>query len=181
MIKRILIVIVLVVVVGAAYLGWRIYTHGYTARRKPGPVETWVARRLRHLGAPREMRERKNPIEPTMLAIAEGRDHFADHCATCHGNDGSGDTYINQGLYPPAPDMRLSATQNLSDGELFYIIQQGVPFTGMAGWGGEDEENWKLVLFVRHLPVVSAREIELMQEINHIPPPDAGGHGSAKE
>lgn len=105
-----------------------------------------------------------------MLAIAEGRDHYADHCATCHGNDGSGTTYINQGLYPPAPDMRLPPTRQLTDGELFYVIQQGVPLTGMPGWGGKDEENWKLVLFIRHLPELTSKEIELMQEINHIPP-----------
>jgi mono/diheme cytochrome c family protein len=181
MMRRILMLVVLAVAAASGYFAWRILSHGYTARMKPGAMETWIARGLRHMGAPRAAQERKNPLEATMLAVAEGRDHFADHCATCHGNDGSGDTYINQGLYPPAPDMRLTATQNLSDGELFYIIQQGVPFTGMAGWGGEDEDNWKLVLFVRHLPALSDKEMQLMQEVNHIPPPEAAGHGAAKE
>ena len=69
-------------------------------------------------------------------------------------------------MYPPAPDMRLKDTQDLSDGQLFKIIQDGVRFTGMPGWGGEDEENWKLVLFIRHLPELSAKELELMKETN---------------
>ena len=108
----------------------------------------------------------KNPVEPTELAIAEARDHFADHCAICHANDGTGKTMINSGLYPPAPDMKQTETQALSDGELFYIIKNGVRFTGMPGWGGEDEENWKLVHFIRHLPRLTPKELELMQEIN---------------
>ena len=83
-------------------------------------------------------------------------------------NNGSGKTLINSGLYPPAPDLRQGQTQNLTDGELFYIIKNGIRFTGMPGWGGEDEGNWKLVLFIRHLPQLSAKEIELMQEINHM-------------
>ena len=73
---------------------------------------------------------------------------------------------INAGLYPPAPDLRESGGQSLSDGELFYIIKNGIRFTGMPGWGGEDEENWKLVLFIRHLPQITPKELELMKEIN---------------
>ena len=62
--------------------------------------------------------------------------------------------------------MRARDTQDLTDGELFYIIKDGVRFTGMPGWGGEDEDNWKLVLFVRHLPALSPKEVDLMKEVN---------------
>ena len=62
--------------------------------------------------------------------------------------------------------MRQAQTQDLSDGEIFYIIKNGVRFTGMPGWGGKDEENWKLVLFIRHLPQLTSKEIELMEEVN---------------
>jgi mono/diheme cytochrome c family protein len=98
--------------------------------------------------------------------VAEWRDLFADHCATCHANDGSGRTMINSGLYPPAPDLRGRETQGLTDGEIFSIIKNGIRFTGMPGFGGGDEENWKLVLFIRHLPKLSAEEIGMMEEIN---------------
>ena len=73
---------------------------------------------------------------------------------------------INDGLYPPAPDLRVAATQDLSDGELFYIVKNGIRFTGMPGWDGEDDDNWKLVLFLRHLPVLTPKELELMKEVN---------------
>ena len=62
--------------------------------------------------------------------------------------------------------MRERETQDLTDGELFYIIKNGIRFTGMPGWGGEDEDNWKLVLFIRRLPQLSPKELELMKEVN---------------
>jgi hypothetical protein len=64
--------------------------------------------------------------------------------------------------------MRRHTTQDLADGELFYIIKNGIRFTGMPGFGGEDEENWKLVLFIRHLPELTPKELELMQELNSL-------------
>lgn len=70
------------------------------------------------------------------------------------------------GLYPPAPDLRARTTQELTDGEIFYTIKNGIRLTGMPGWGGDDEDNWKLVLFIRHLPELTPKEIELMKEIN---------------
>jgi len=71
---------------------------------------------------------------------------------------------INEGLFPPAPDLRQPRTQDLSDGEIFFIIKHGIRFTGMPGWGGDDAENWKLVAFIRHLPALSQQELELMQK-----------------
>jgi mono/diheme cytochrome c family protein len=59
--------------------------------------------------------------------MAEARAHFADHCAICHANNGSGNTEIGQNLYPKAPDMRLRQTQNLTDGELYYTTASGSP------------------------------------------------------
>jgi mono/diheme cytochrome c family protein len=97
-------------------------------------------------------------------------EHFADHCAVCHGNDGSGDTEAGRGLYPRSPDMRLAATQNLSDGELFYIIENGVRLTGMPAWSTGTKEgetsSWHLVHFIRHLPKLSEEELALMEDLN---------------
>jgi mono/diheme cytochrome c family protein len=99
----------------------------------------------------------------------EGMEHFADHCAVCHGNDGSGNTEMGRGLYPRAPDMRLPATQNLSDAELFYIIENGVRLTGMPGWATGTKEgetsSWHLVHFIRHLPKLTAEEVGHMEEL----------------
>lgn len=156
-----------VLVVGA-WGYWFVRSHSFSAREKPTALEASIARRLRWLATPPGVRDLKNPVEATELNIAEARDHFADHCAVCHANNGSGDTQIGAGLYPPPPDMRDSATQSLTDGELFYIIKNGIRFTGMPGWGGEDDENWKLVVFIRHLPELSDFELQLMNEINSL-------------
>lgn len=61
-------------------------------RAQPSSLETFVARQVRRLAAEPGSRDLKNPLEVTPLAIAEGRDHYADHCATCHANNGSGKT-----------------------------------------------------------------------------------------
>jgi mono/diheme cytochrome c family protein len=95
--------------------------------------------------------------------------HYADHCAICHDNDGSGNTTIGKGLFPKPPDMRQPATRNLSDGELFYIIHNGVRLTGMPAFGTEgdqDLDSWKLVQFIRHLPSITPEELEQMKGMN---------------
>jgi mono/diheme cytochrome c family protein len=98
-------------------------------------------------------------------------EHFADHCASCHGNDGRGVTLIGRGLYPKPPDMTQRATQELSDGELYYIMENGIRFTGMPGFGEEpdnieDTETWDLVHFIRHLPDMTDDEVAQMKKMN---------------
>jgi mono/diheme cytochrome c family protein len=160
-------VICLAALAGAGiWFAWILKTHGFSARSKPTRFEAFLARHARDLATPAAAKHLKNPLSPSPLDIAEGRDHFADHCAVCHANNGSGKTEMGGNMYPPAPDMRDRNTQDLSDGELFHIIKDGIRFTGMPGWGGEDEDNWKLVLFIRHLPELSPKEFELMKEIN---------------
>lgn len=158
--------LILVIIGAGVWMYWFVTAHGFSARERPTAIEAFLARHARKIAVPRGAKGLRNPVEPTPLNIAEARDHFADHCALCHANDGSGKTPINAGLYPPAPDMREHVTQQLSDGEVFYIIRNGIRFTGMPGWGGEDEENWKLVLFIRRLPKITAKELELMNDIN---------------
>src|SRR5262250_682759 len=127
---------------------------GVSARATPTRLEAFVARNARHLAIPANARQAQNPVLDSPEGQREGRLHFADHCAVCHGNDGSGDTPIGNGLYPKPPDLRRPETQRLSDGELFWIIENGVRFTGMpafSGHGGAEEDSWRLVNFIRHL------------------------------
>lgn len=141
---------------------------GVSARPEPGAAEVAVARRVRSALIPAGAREAHNPLAADQRILAEGRAHFADHCASCHANDGSGDTALGRGLYPRAPDMRSPATQALTDGELFYIIENGVRLTGMPAWGGagRPEESWKLVHFIRHLPALTTDERAAMELLN---------------
>lgn len=168
--KRGLAIVLLLMVAGAATAVWLLLQHGFSARDQPTAVEAFIARRMRHLAVPRRARQAKNPVPATPAVLAEARAHFADHCALCHANDGSGQTEIGKNLYPKAPDMRQDDTQSLSDGELFYIIHNGIRLTGMPAWGDgppeEDLESWKLVHFIRHLPQISQQEIEEMKQLN---------------
>lgn len=166
------ILVVVLALVGAATLAavaW-IGASGISARQAPGPIETAVARRARALAIPAAARDRR-PAEPgTADTLRSGLEHFADHCASCHANDGSGETEMGRGMYPRAPDMRQAATQDLTDGELFYIIEHGVKFTGMPAWGTGTPEgeaaSWHLVQFIRHLPRLTEAELEEMKALN---------------
>jgi mono/diheme cytochrome c family protein len=138
------------------------------ARGAPSATEVAVARRLRSWAVPRAARAGKNPFTASPDLLQESARHFADHCASCHGNDGSGATEMGRNLFPRAPDMRLDSTQRLSDGELYYIIHNGVRWTGMPAWGDpeSDMDSWKLVLFIRHLSQLTPYELRGMERFN---------------
>jgi mono/diheme cytochrome c family protein len=144
--------------------------YGFSAHDEPTTMERTMARTMRHWAAPSDLRDRKNPITLTPDVLAEARAHFADHCATCHGNDGKGQSGMGKKMYPKTPDMTLAATQELSDGELFSIIENGVRLTGMPGFGEGTAESaagsWTLVHLIRHLPNVTPEEIGEMEKLN---------------
>jgi mono/diheme cytochrome c family protein len=155
-------------ILAIAGLFWLCAT-GLNARDTPGTIETRLAIALQRLAIPRGARDLANPMQATPELLVDAQRHFADHCASCHGNDGSGATEMGQKLYPRAPDMRSAQTQNLSDGEIYYIIENGVRFTGMPAWGAggtNDHETWHLVLFIRHLPKLTAVDLQDMKEHN---------------
>jgi mono/diheme cytochrome c family protein len=144
--------------------------HGFDARTTPGRLETAIALRLRKAAIPSDARNRTNPESQTEENFRLGLAHFADHCSTCHANDGSGDTDFGRGLYPKPPDMRSARTQRLTDGEMFYIIEHGVPLTGMPGFGTRTRDGeaatWHLVQFIRRLPTLTEEELGHMAELN---------------
>jgi mono/diheme cytochrome c family protein len=172
--KRKLLAIVFLVLaaglVAAGWLGYKAFKTGFSAKAEPHALEVMMARQLRRLAIPVEQRNKRNPVIPSTQVLSEGRAHFADHCATCHANDGSGQTVIGKNVYPKAPDMRLTDTQSMSDGELFFVIHNGIRFTAMPAWGTGTPENdlisWKLVHFIRHLPKLSPEELEEMISLN---------------
>jgi mono/diheme cytochrome c family protein len=161
--------VAVLLLLGVVALGYVVST-GLGAKPQPGPLETRLARAVRGLAIPGTIKALRNPTAASPEIVAEGTAHWADHCASCHGNDGSGDTEMGRGLFPKAPDMRQSPTQSLTDGELFYIIENGVRFTGMPAWSSGtpagEESTWHLVQFIRHLPHLSADELERMQALN---------------
>ena len=170
-VKRVLPSLLFVAIIGLA-LAYFI-SHGFSARDEPMAIEAWVARQLRHIAVPRAARKMANPIPANPEVLSEAMEHFADHCAFCHSNDGSGNTAIGKGLYPKTPNMREAGTQNLSDGELYYIIENGIRFTGMPAFGEEtgkadNKESWDLVHFIRHLPAITGEEIAEMKKLSRM-------------
>jgi mono/diheme cytochrome c family protein len=174
--KKVLLGLLVVLVGGGGFVVLSIVRHGVSAKDEPTAFEKVAARAIRHVSIPREAKEQKNPVALRPEVLAEARAHFADHCASCHGNDGKGNTEMGRNLYPKAPDMTREETQKLSDGELFYIIENGIRLTGMPAWGQGTKEStlatWKLVHFIRHLPAVTTEEQAEMKGMNPKSPKD---------
>lgn len=180
----ILILLGLVLIGIAVAISASVLHGGLSAKATPTRLEAFVARNARHLAIPGNARLAQNSVLDSEEIQREARLHFADHCAICHGNDGSGDTPIGSGLYPKPPDLRKQATQDLSDGELFWIIENGVRFTGMpafssneghdhaSGNHGGGQDSWKLVHFIRHLPHLTVAERMEMEQYNPKGPAD---------
>src|ERR1051326_6494173 len=168
--------IVVIVVIALLMLGAAAMLHnGLSSRAQPTRLEAMLARSARHMAIPASARNQQNPVPATQENLRDARLHFADHCAICHANDGSGDSMIGRGLYPKPPDLREHETQKLSDGEIFWIIANRVRFTGMPAFGGthdSQQDSWKLVRFIRHLPQLSAEERMEMEKYNPKGPED---------
>jgi mono/diheme cytochrome c family protein len=167
---RAFLLLVVVVVVVAAVAGFTVTRRGLSTRVPPSALETSIALAMRRLATPNAVRHAANPVEATPDVLEEGLAHFADHCAACHANDGSGHTAMGRSFYPPAPDMRAARTQELTDGELFAIIENGIRLTGMPAWGTGTPEgehaSWGLVHFIRRLPSLTADDVIRMEALN---------------
>jgi predicted CXXCH cytochrome family protein len=142
--------------------GVRLVSHGFSTADEPSYLERVAARAARNFAIPRQARLEANPWKGTPDVLREAREHFVARCAVCHGPDGSGQTEVGRNLYPKVPDLRWPPTQNLTDGELRYIIRNGVRLTGMPGWGRphdeQSDDSWKLVLFLRNLRALTTEE-----------------------
>ncbi|HXD23305.1 MAG TPA: c-type cytochrome, partial [Gemmatimonadaceae bacterium] len=156
-VRTTLVVIALVGIAGTALI-----LRGFRATAEPTALESAVARTMRDLAIPRAARHEQNPLHVSAENLQAGRDRFLASCAACHGNDGDGRSSVGHSLYPRATDLRSARTQALTDGELHYIIENGVQLTGMPAWGhphGEPNgDTWKLVLYIRSLRPYSTAE-----------------------
>jgi mono/diheme cytochrome c family protein len=112
------------------------------------------------------------PVFDDPAEVLVGVEHFAAHCAVCHGAPGVPKGDIGRGLYPPPPDLAAIA-KLYSDAELFWIVKHGIKMTGMPAWSDHsDAELWATVAFMRKLPGMSERDYAglVMASMTH------GGH-----
>lgn len=145
---------------------------GFRASSKPSRFEASVARALRNSSIPRVEAHRKNPYQNDELALQRGRELFFQRCATCHGVDGRGTTPIGANEYPRVPDLHASATQNLSDGQIHYIIENGIQHTGMPALpelpSGSRSDSWALVAYVRALRSATAQDAKTQDSVANL-------------
>jgi predicted CXXCH cytochrome family protein len=145
----VMILCVLVAAVAAtSFIKWR----GFRASSEPSGLESSVALSVRNFAIPHAEHIQANPLSHDPDSLQQGREAFLTRCASCHGVDGRGLTPIGANQYPRVPDLHSQRTQGLSDGDIHYIIENGVQLTGMPAMHGETSgESWKLVSFVRTL------------------------------
>jgi mono/diheme cytochrome c family protein len=165
--RAVLLTLVVLAVVAAGY-GLILVRHGFSALATPSAVEEFAATTARKLAVPSEYRQLHNPITPSTESIRGGMEHFAFHCSPCHSDDGGGHTIFGKGFYPKPPDLRAAATQNKSDGEIYYTIENGVRLSGMPAFSGTHTvpQTWHLVLFIRHLPQITPEELNEMKRLD---------------
>jgi mono/diheme cytochrome c family protein len=172
---KILVIIVLAIVMAAAGGVYLLAQRGFSARTQPSAFEASIVGALRDWAVPARYRQMPNPVMCSEQAMAEGRAHWADHCATCHANNGSGESMLGRGMYPKPPDMRQPETQRQSDSKLYYTIKNGILLSGMPAFGDpgdQDTDTWKLVCFVRQLPRLSFEQEQEMKKLNPKSPED---------
>jgi mono/diheme cytochrome c family protein len=151
------------VATGAVVLLLVLHGHGISAARTPSALEERAAVAAWRFLVPAHVKAETNPVAESDAVLTAAAEHWADHCAVCHASDGRGSTKLSRHMYPPVPDFRSARIQTLTDGELFYAIEQGMPWTGMPAWTtGTDEgarESWALVRFIRHVPNLTPAEV----------------------
>jgi len=126
----------------------------------PGAVETRVARFALDRSVSRRAPRATNPLGKNADILREGAEHYREMCVGCHGAPGVDPSEIGEGLNPPAPDLTLERVQRRTDGELFWIVQNGIRMSGMPAFGAthKDRQIWEIVAFVRHLPELTPEE-----------------------
>ena len=121
---------------------------------KPGGVESGVMKEVK-LKVTIGGKDDQNPVPDTQANVDEGKGHFGHHCQICHGLDGqnTGVPFAQQ-MSPPVADLKSADVQAYTDGQLHWILENGINPSGMPAWKGilEEDEMWKIVRYIRHLP-----------------------------
>ncbi len=149
----------LLVAVGAAlFVGTGSFN--VAASSPPGKLEKTLARLALNRSVARRAPARQSPLTPSAELLREGLSHYRENCVGCHGAPGVDAAEYGEGLNPPAPDLTLPRVQRRPDGELYWIVANGIRMTGMPAFAPshKEQEIWEIVAFLRHLPELSSEE-----------------------
>ena len=104
---------------------------------------------------PDKYEKMKNPLSAGTINLVEAGSYYEEHCAVCHGDTGNGVPKFHGVMYPRPTNLLSDDTREMSDGALYFVIKEGIRYTGMPAFGkpgDDDAEVWKTVAYVRHLP-----------------------------
>ncbi len=120
----------------------------------PLKLETATMTRIKHSLTVRG-RDVRNPLVDAPEAIQGGRSAFSHYCVACHGLDGqnTGVPFADR-MSPPVPSLNSASVQSYTDGQLKWIVENGISPSGMPASKGilTEKEMWSIVLYLRHLP-----------------------------
>jgi mono/diheme cytochrome c family protein len=120
----------------------------------PGKWETALVNGTKHWVSVGN-KDAKNPLTLTPDNLAQGKTSFGHYCVACHGLDGqSTGVPFAASMSPPVPSLASQEVQSYTDGQLKWIIDNGIFPSGMPASKGilTDQEIWSTILYIRHLP-----------------------------
>ena len=124
------------------------------AAADPPGWEIAIGRRALHAGLGRASASLRNPVAAgDEAALAEGMRLFRMNCSGCHG-DGTGPSpWGSRNFYPRVPQFAQERI-DLTPGQAFVAIRDGVRYSGMGAWRGmmTEPEMWKVANFVSRIP-----------------------------
>src|SRR5258708_13566525 len=171
--------IIAVILLGAIYLAWLV-NRGFSAADQPSALESVIARTVRNFSIPRRAKLEKNPLVGTPGNVEKARNYYDERCVSSHGKTDGSQPAIGQNLYPKAPNLALTGTEQLSDAEIHYIIRNGFRMTGMPAWRNphveQDDQSWLLVLYIRSLAQLTPEEKTQQAKLIS----DSGSNNSAR-
>lgn len=180
---RVIRYLILFLILAVAAVGIWIYSGVYdvSADQEPSKIEDWVMETIRHRSIERRIEGITPPALDDAAMVQRGFELFRVHCVTCHGAPGVWPDDLAMGLYPVPPSLDLPEIQDEESAELFWIIQNGIKFTGMPAFGpmNSEEDLWSLVAFIRTLPELSPQEFEAMGRPQA--PPAEGAEGGSEQ
>jgi mono/diheme cytochrome c family protein len=155
----------ILITIGAAFLIAATGSFNVAAKESPGKLERKLASFMVDRSVARRAPKEKNPFPSTPEVLRAGLAHYKENCVMCHGAPGVEESEAGMGLNPSAPDLTLPDVQSMSDGELYWIVANGIRMSGMPAFSltHKKEEIWHLITFVRHLPQISADEQKVLK------------------